>query len=239
MACLVDGCGKAVAYRGYCRSHYERFRRHGDALAGRTAVGAPGKWLAEFLSGDHPDGDCILWPYGKDSDGYGTVRVDGVMHKVHRYVCKAVHGAPPAGDIEAAHSCGNGHLGCIHPKHIRWATPVENTADSIAHGTHVEGERSGMAKLTADAAREIVAQKGLKTTAELANQFGVSARTIRNVQRGDTWQSARGAGSPAPKRKLRLSSLASKREAALGGDNESTERAAAIRALNPMDGGGQ
>lgn len=217
MICSVDGCGKPVAYRGYCRSHYERLLRHGDPLAGRTAVGAPQAWLASFLASQPDTDECVTWPFGRDSDGYGTVRIDGVMQKAHRHVCLSVHGTPPPGDIEAAHSCGNGHLGCLNPKHLRWATPKENSADSAAHGTHVAGERSGMAKLTEEAAREIIALTGIRSTKELAAQFGVSARTIRNVQSGQTWQSARGAGSSARKRKLSLSSLAAKREAGRAG----------------------
>lgn len=31
--CSVDGCGKPKNARGFCRTHYERWRRYGDALA--------------------------------------------------------------------------------------------------------------------------------------------------------------------------------------------------------------
>lgn len=33
--CSIDGCGKPVNSRGWCGSHYMRWKRHGDPLAGR------------------------------------------------------------------------------------------------------------------------------------------------------------------------------------------------------------
>lgn len=65
--------------------------------------------------------------------GYGLIRIDGVMCRVHRLVCIRRHGPPPTDDLEAAHSCGN--AGCVNPRHIRWATRFENAADKKLHGT--------------------------------------------------------------------------------------------------------
>lgn len=33
--CSIDGCGKPHAARGWCYSHWERWKRHGDPLAGK------------------------------------------------------------------------------------------------------------------------------------------------------------------------------------------------------------
>lgn len=35
--CAVDGCGKPIRSRGWCKSHYERWRAHGSPTAGRAA----------------------------------------------------------------------------------------------------------------------------------------------------------------------------------------------------------
>ena len=32
--CLVDGCGHGAITKGWCPTHYNRFRRHGDPMAG-------------------------------------------------------------------------------------------------------------------------------------------------------------------------------------------------------------
>jgi hypothetical protein len=36
LMCSIPECGKKVLARGYCKSHYEKWRTYGDALAGRT-----------------------------------------------------------------------------------------------------------------------------------------------------------------------------------------------------------
>jgi len=87
--------------------------------------------------------DCIIWPFAvRKSSGYGayTFRVDGAKKNsdVHRYVCSLVHGEGHEG-MQAAHSCGKPL--CINPRHLKWATPLENMADAMAHGTLRGGGR--------------------------------------------------------------------------------------------------
>ncbi len=125
-----------------------------------------------------------MWPYARHPYGYGKFQ----QQLVHRLVCEASHGAPPLPRMDAAHSCGNGHLGCVAPLHIRWATRQENMADKKLHGTSQCGEKHGMSKLTIDQVREIrrLLNIGLPTT-NIATQFGVVSSTIRFIQKGETW----------------------------------------------------
>lgn len=97
------------------------------------------------------------------------------------------HGEPPSPEHEAAHSCGKGHLGCIHPHHVRWATPKENSADMVLHGTSVRGERNAAAILTKDQVREIFALKGKVRQIEIAHYFEVSQATVADIHRGGAW----------------------------------------------------
>lgn len=71
-----------------------------------------------------------------DTLGAAQINLGGRSVIVARMVCEEVNGPPPTPAHQAAHSCGKGHLGCITPQHLRWATQVENEADKLIHGTH-------------------------------------------------------------------------------------------------------
>lgn len=129
--------------------------------------------------------DCILWPFAKDQYGYGRICNKGA----HRIVCEIAHGNAPSPKHEAAHSCGNGNLGCINPKHLRWATHLENHADRAWHGTNNAGETHGASKLTNEAVvviRELFA-KG-QSKASIARRFGVCESNIRKIINGKSWR---------------------------------------------------
>jgi len=49
--CSIDGCNKTHKSRGYCRSHYERWQRHGNPLAGRPAPQPGGKCSVDSCDG--------------------------------------------------------------------------------------------------------------------------------------------------------------------------------------------
>ncbi len=134
--CSAPGCGKAHVAKGFCHGHYKRSKRGVDLsipLPTRALKGAPTEYIktAAQYTGD----DCLPWPYGRDSKGYGFVVEDGTFTGAHRRVCEEVNGPPPSPSHHAAHSCGNGRLGCVTPNHLRWATPKENVAEAISHGT--------------------------------------------------------------------------------------------------------
>jgi hypothetical protein len=88
--------------------------------------------------------------------------------------------------MQAAHSCGNGHLGCVNPHHLRWVTPKENAADRDDHGTTPKGENQGNSKLSESDIRSIRSSVGVSQT-ELAQRFGVHQGTISNILLKKTW----------------------------------------------------
>lgn len=181
--CSIPDCGKAVHRRGMCNAHYRRMLRHGDPTMGRTARGALPAFLATALS--HDSSECLSWPYGHTDRGYGVIHLDGRHQLVHRIVCEAAHGAPFSDKHEAAHSCGNGHLGCCNPRHLSWKTPVQNEADKINHGTIARGERQGSSKLTEQDVQAIRAKS--RSAKEDAALYGVSEFTIYKIRRGARW----------------------------------------------------
>lgn len=135
----------------------------------------------------HTGDGCLIWPMGRDDKGYGIVGYLGKVYKASRLMCILAHGEPPTPMHEAAHSCGNGHIGCFHPQHVSWKTGSENQHDSIQHGTF--GRKPGCArfKLTLAQVAHIRSMKGQKTQRELGAEFGVSSETIGKIFRGQTW----------------------------------------------------
>lgn len=184
--CKVEGCTNKPHGRGLCLKHWERHRRNGDPLAGRTECGRPIDYFASVVLIYNGD-DCLIWPFGT-SRGYAQITVDGVHQYVSRMICEIESGPPPTPDHEAAHSCGNGKLGCVNPRHIRWATRSENELDKVDHGTSNRGIRNGNAKLTDDDIRQIRCMSGKTSQRAIATKFGVTQSIIWRVLSGRSWK---------------------------------------------------
>lgn len=190
-ACSVDGCNgnahpKSRGRKGFCNVHYRRLLRHGDPL---TLVKAPNGDVQEYYRNvvlPYDGDECLIWPYAL-TKGYGHMEKNGKRGIVSRFLCADVYGPPPTKNHEAAHRCGNGHLGCVTKKHLSWKTPKENQSDKIQHGTHNRGERSASSKITESQAIEIFNLKGIKSQREIASEFGVSQQTISDIHCRRTW----------------------------------------------------
>lgn len=183
--CSVQDCGKPASSRGWCKNHWQRWRRYGDPLAGKASKGEPLRFLQDVVM-HHTGDDCIRWPYA-NSSGYGQIIFKGKRQRVNRIICEMVHGPAPTSEHFATHSCGKGAEGCCSPQHLRWGTQKENMADAKEHGTLCTGERLWMSKLTEDAVRQIRAMKGVLTQDEVASRFGISQPTVSQIQSGKIW----------------------------------------------------
>ena len=85
---------------------------------------------------------CIVWPFAvRKSSGYGAHSLCQNGRKsncdIHRHVCQQAHGDRRG--MEAAHRCGNKL--CINPRHLYWATHLDNMADAKEHGRLKGGGR--------------------------------------------------------------------------------------------------
>lgn len=181
--CSVDGCDKKAKARGWCSAHHEQWRKHGRIIVvkGHASPGEPQKFIEDVALKFTAD-ECLIWPFGRISTGYGICG----QKLAHRIVCERVNGPPPSNIHEAAHSCGKGHLGCCNPKHLRWATPIENANDRYIHGTQHRGERTHGSVLTESDVLKIYELKG-KNQTEIARMFGVSSSAISAIQNGRNW----------------------------------------------------
>ena len=138
-------------------------------------------WLMGALETE--TADCMPYPFGAGKDGYGAVWEAGKMVRVNRWVCERAHGPAPTARYEAAHSCG--FKRCVNKRHLRWATPKENEADKLVHGTTNRGTRQGASILTPEDVLTIRAATGIQR--RLAEQFGVSEQCISGIKHRRIW----------------------------------------------------
>lgn len=137
------------------------------------------RWLRQQL--EHQDQEfCVIWPFSRAQNGYPQVGKAKVT--VTRIMCERRHGPPPTPGHQAAHSCNNGHNGCVNQWHLDWKTPAQNQLD--------RGDRHGrpQRKLTPAQVDEIRSMKGRERTVETAARFNVTEANIRQIQSGKTWR---------------------------------------------------
>ncbi|MET3778937.1 hypothetical protein ABID20_004525 [Rhizobium alvei] len=188
--CSVDDCERnghrsGGGSRGCCAIHYYRLLKHGDPLGGRTFAGDPMRWMEDHkrYAGD----ECLKWPFGKANKGYGLILVDGRNMQASRFMCILAHGVPESPDLQAAHTCHNGHQGCVNPRHLKWETFAEN--NKVRPRARF-GSNSPSAKLSEErvAYMRRVYKAGNSTQEELAELFGVNISTVNSVIHRKTWR---------------------------------------------------
>lgn len=123
--CGVGGCDRPYLCRGWCRLHYERWRKHGDPL-----MGAMRRWPANLLDSMEPQPDgCIYFTGLILSTGYGQVSRNGSPALAHRAAYELLVGPIPEG-LTLDHECHNDsgcavtdhsclHRRCVNVEHLR------------------------------------------------------------------------------------------------------------------------
>jgi hypothetical protein len=142
------------------------------------------KWLLDHAS--YSGAECLIWPFARHPDGRAHMKAG----KPSRIMCELAHGPAPTPTHEAAHSCGKAYSGCVNPLHLRWATPKENAADKEMHGTVVRGERHYGTTLTEVDVRRIRSLRGEVLGRDLAEEYGVTAGCISEIQNMKSWRGA-------------------------------------------------
>lgn len=191
--CEVEGCDKRPVARGFCRTHYMRWRRQRTPLTApmvdaKQQRQAKIDFVLSAAAATHDE--CIIWPWSRDKDGYPKFTAPGgVTARAHRYVCRLVHGPAPESSPIAAHSCGNGHLGCISGRHLRWKDAQGNSDDCVAHGKLSMGEAHSSAKLTEAQVKTILSllHAGVPR-ASIARMFCVTPSNIGHIKMGRKWK---------------------------------------------------
>ncbi len=184
LVCEIEDCGRPVVGAGLCVRHSLRKYRNGSPLIvmRETAAGQPERWLREHIG--YAGEGCLTWPFSITTAGYG--QINGPDAKgAHRQMCIWAHGPPPSSVHEAAHRCGKGHQACVHPQHLSWKLPVENSADKVGHGTILRGSQNPVSKLTEAQVLQIFTDP--RSQHDIAAAMGVPQQAVSKIKRRERW----------------------------------------------------
>lgn len=106
---------------------------------------------------------------------------------LHRLMLMAFIGPCPEGYV----SChNNGDKQDNRLANLRWDTQANNLKDKVRHGTHPEGEKHAMAKITRDKVVEIrdLYKTGRYSYTDLQRKFGLHRRSIKRIVEHKQWR---------------------------------------------------
>lgn len=132
--CSVDGCEKPHFGRGWCNTHYARWRR---TQPKSTRKPRPHQSPEDrFWGRVEKTESCWVW-IGSQSSGYGQMKWRGKATQAHRISWEIFHGRPVPDDLQVDHLCHDPetcpspgvncpHRPCVNPEHLEAVTPWEN-----------------------------------------------------------------------------------------------------------------
>lgn len=123
--CSIEACERESVTRGWCRLHYQRWRKYGDPVRARPT-------LSERIQASlRITPACWEWTGAVNTDGYGVVKDNGKVRRVARVVWELEYGPIPAG-LVVCHSCDNPL--CARLEHLLLGTQRANIQDMLAKG---------------------------------------------------------------------------------------------------------
>jgi hypothetical protein len=141
--CSVEGCGRRVVSRGWCGSHYRRFRLYGDALAG-PPIALPLSLAERFWRDTEKSDGCWLWRGAINHNGYGLTSIRGRGLLAHRASWLLHFGSIPTG-MFVCHHCDNPP--CVRPDHLFLGTAEANNRDKARKGRSPRGDHNGARRM--------------------------------------------------------------------------------------------
>lgn len=133
--------------------------------------------------------DCLVWQGALDGSGYGAIKFEGILYKVHRLGFFCHTGEQPK--LSVLHRCDN--KPCWAEEHLFEGTQQDNVDDMIAKGRDhfinpPIGSNNGGARLNEE---KVIAIKQLLRTdctqAHIARLYGVNITTINKIYKGRSW----------------------------------------------------
>lgn len=167
------GCGEAAplaketyARYGHVKDQPVRFIRNHHRRVVTTV-----DYIVDPVTG------CWEWQRGKDSKGYGQLRIDGRLIRAHVFFYEKKYGPVPPGKELDHFKCDN--TSCCNPDHVR----------PVTHAEHVR--RGPTVKLTlrdVGEIRELLAEPGGLTQAAVAAIYDVHKSHISKIQSRIKWR---------------------------------------------------
>lgn len=135
--------------------------------------------------GSREDDECIEWT-GATRNGYGVKRHGGKVEYVHRLSFAELYGRKPNGVVR--HKCDNKL--CYAGSHLEDGTKADNSADMVARGRSMRGERHRDAVLDV---RQVVQVRDLYdhrpiSVNEIAKSYGISRQNVTSIGKRRSWK---------------------------------------------------
>ena len=115
--CSVADCPRPHLARGWCRTHYEYWRRKGIPVYVEPSA------ADRFWEKVDKSGDCWEWTAARLPRGYGVFSWEQRQGYAHRFSYEQSVGPIPDG-LEIDHLCRNPP--CVRPDHLEAVTRREN-----------------------------------------------------------------------------------------------------------------
>lgn len=131
--------------------------------------------------------ECIDHGKKGNKHGYANCTVRGKRTMLHRKIyCE--HNGIPIENLTSKevirHTCDNTR--CINPFHLIIGTQADNMKDKVSRDRQSKGEDHYATTLTEDQVRSILTSP--KSNKELADEFGVSYGTIKDIKLKKRWK---------------------------------------------------
>lgn len=153
----------------------------------RKAAEPPPETIQERME-KHSDqsgapGSCWIWTGTLNGRGYGRLSWEGRVRLAHREAWRIANGPIPDGML-VCHRCDV--RTCVNPDHLFLGTAKENTADMIAKGRGLVGERVRSSKLTTDEVLAIRADP--RPYKAISKEYGIGVPNISWIKTGKGWR---------------------------------------------------
>jgi len=189
--CKVSECTKKANCKGFCTTHYGRWKTHGNALI-KTKFQRDRPLEERFWSKVDIRNPFECWPWlaavRRKDEGYGAFWINGHHQPASRIAYSLIFHNVPI-NLQVCHHCDN--PSCCNPEHLFLGTNIDNVQDRDKKGRGASGEKKrtstwSFCQKDVIFIRKLIKNKTLKQI-EVAKMFNVSPSVINNLIKGRTY----------------------------------------------------